>query len=294
MKQPITERRADTVCAIVPHHPEPQPVFQNSPIGDRKTTAARSTHRPVVVLIAFFAILTASSLSLSPVYGQSSVPPVVVTAIDSGWYRSDGAHDPDNTAYTAGGDGGFAYRNWFLFEMPVLTADYDTVSLSLYIVNTNNPGFQSGDPTETYRVREFGGSLSDLVARDGNGNGLSLFAALGPDPSGDDSTFDDADFTSSADNNGTFISILLPVKRRERLTVFASSRIALGGFVTTLNPDPDDRELVFGTPTVQIGFQPQLIFSQGVSRSLAAPEPGPLALALLPLAGVAVARRRRK
>ena len=79
--------------------------------------------------------------------------PIVLDAIDSGWYNNRGFHDPTNTNYIVGccieeANGNISrFRNFFVFDVPVLAAPVTSAELRLFVNQYN-----SLDPFETYTV----------------------------------------------------------------------------------------------------------------------------------------------
>lgn len=212
-------------------------------------------------------VLTAAfvALSASPVLAQT------VNATDRGFYNDGGLHIASNLSYLTGYGGDITYRSWFLFAVPTPGIGQQFINATLRIlVNFYN----SRDSSETYQVTDFTGSLSDLVAENGNGNGVAIYNDLGPG-----GAVYGSHVISSADR-GTFVEIPLSSAALSDINAAAGSSFALGGYLSTLNFLANN-ENVFGVSDSLPLSSTQLILVQ----SVASPEPGSLALALLGVAG---------
>jgi hypothetical protein len=116
------------------------------------------------------------ALSLSATVSPSLAE--TLTSTDQGWYSRLGVHDPNNTNIQVNSDpGGSFLRNFFTFDLTSIAAG-SVISGTLTIFAANGFFFAFGDPL--YRVFDYNGSISDLVAGSGIGApGNSIFVDLG-------------------------------------------------------------------------------------------------------------------
>jgi hypothetical protein len=247
------------------------------------------TTRKSALSIRNLLILTAAGLSL---LAPASAHAQALNSVARGWYQQDGLHEAANDNYVAGNIGGEYFHNWFLFDVPSLRSgqQYSAAVLRLYTANVES--------SETYALRDYTGSLTDLVSEDGNGNGIAIFNDLATGS-------DYASINLSTAESGTVIDIPLSSSALADINAAAGGQFALGGIVSTLDADDVSRELIFGMSGSYNASdgQTQLILSGGGGggggagslTSVAAPEPAALsllALAGLPMAGIVIRRRR--
>lgn len=176
---------------------------------------------------------TPSSAALLTVSGGASN--LVVEAVDSGWYRSDGVHDPVNANYLVGesssGTGALFYRNWFAFSIPTLPGVITSAHLRLNSFTNSSP-----DGSENYQLRHVATATATLRA---GGTSLPIYADLG-----DGAVYGTR--TVSLSEQGQFISIPLNGEAISNLTAAAGGFFAIGGELTALNPTPNNDESLFG------------------------------------------------
>lgn len=155
---------------------------------------------------------------------------VTLVAVDRGWYRADGLHQPTNTNYAAGryyadptdltvlSD----YRNFFVFDLSSLSGTVTSATLTLFLPPS---GYLSSDATETYQVHDVSTSIASLVAGTG---GTLAFSDLGGG-----SAF--GSVTVNAAAQSTPINIALNAAGLAYLGTALGGQVALGGAVTTLS-----------------------------------------------------------
>lgn len=176
---------------------------------------------------------------------------------------------------------GVLYHNWFLFAIPTPAVGQTYVGATLRLFN---PVFFSSNVSETYSVTDYTGSLTNLVADNGNGNGSAIYNDLGAG-----SAYGTA--TISSANNGGFVEIALTPAALASINAASGTNFALGGFLSTLD-STDNTEFAFGSSGTGPLSNTQLVLAQG---SVAGPEPGSLALLMLgTTAGIVSARHKRK
>lgn len=153
-----------------------------------------------------------------------SAQAVSLDAIDRGWYRDSGSHDPSNDNYAAG-DVDFArFNNFFVFDLTAVSDPATTATLRLW---NGSFGYRSPDPSETYEVFDVTTSIATLV--DGTGGAaahvdLGSGTALGS-------------FVATSASNQTFIEIALNAAGVSYVNSNLGGQIAFGGKVSTLDPN---------------------------------------------------------
>jgi hypothetical protein len=160
--------------------------------------------------------------------GSAPSEQVVLTAVDSGWYASDGHTNPafpGGDQYPAGccWDGN-ELRNFFVFDLSTVTGRTITsATLGVY----NELFFtRSADGMETLTLFDVSTSLAALVGRFG---GITAFADLGSGITYGSRSFSDLD-------NKMVVDISLNASALTALNS-ATGLLAIGGAVTTLNSD---------------------------------------------------------
>jgi subtilisin family serine protease len=156
---------------------------------------------------------------------------IVLNAADSGWYDSTGFHDSTNTNYITGESFGTLWRDWFVFNLPTLTAPILSAQLKL-----NTFEYESLDASETYELREITTAVPTLTA---GGSGLTaIYTDLGDGAIYGSRVYTNADDyqTRTIDLNAAAISAL---------TAKSGQAFALGGLLTTLDTAFND-EYIFG------------------------------------------------
>jgi hypothetical protein len=155
---------------------------------------------------------------------------VTLVAVDRGWYRADGLHQPTNTNFAAGryyadpmdltvlSD----YRNFFVFDLSSVSGTVTSATLTLFLPASS---YLSSDATETYQLHDVSTSIASLVAGTG---GTPAFNDLGGG-----SAF--GSVTVDAAAQGTPINIALNAAGLAYLGAALGGQVALGGAVTTLS-----------------------------------------------------------
>jgi hypothetical protein len=155
-------------------------------------------------------------------------------AVDRGWYREDGHHNPTNPNYLVGNwTTEFEYHNFFVFDMAGGGGLITGATLAL-----EHPyAFGTSDPFETYTLFEVSSPLADLVLGTG---GLTAFDDLA------DGTEYGSYAMTSADGYSN-VTIPLDTAGLAALNEAGGGLMALGGAITTLDADPTTVEGGFGT-----------------------------------------------
>lgn len=153
---------------------------------------------------------------------------VVLTAVDSGWYASDGHTNPafpGGDQYAAGccWDGN-EVRNFFVFDLSTVTGR--TITSATLRVYNELFFTRSADGMETLTLFDVSTPLAALVGRFG---GITAFADLGSGITYGSRSFSDLD-------NKMVVDIPLNASALTALNS-ATGLLAIGGAVTTLNGD---------------------------------------------------------
>ncbi len=159
--------------------------------------------------------------------------PVVLPAQDQGWYDSNGHHDAGNDNYFCGdGVAAAPLRNWFVFNIPLLSQPVTSAELRVNTFGINTP-----TGSETYELREVTTPAGGLMA---GGSGLtSIFDDLGDGP-----VYGSQIVLSGAANN--YITIPLNAAFISNLTAAAGGTISVGGQLTSLD-GLNNNEYLFGS-----------------------------------------------
>jgi len=241
----------------------------------RRSPALRRNHqggrRGVSIVVA--AVVVCSLLAAR--HGAADV--VTLNASDTGWYRSDGYHDPTNSNYVVGDliDGPDEYRNFFVFDTSSLTQAITAATLKIW-----NPagGYAStGLDSPGYERYTLFDVTTDLATLTGG------FAFAGA------STFFDlangatyGEYVATIADNNSYVYVPLNAAGVAALNA-ADGMFALGGAITTLNNTWDDGDMLFG-------------YSGGSAATLVmtVPEPSTYAMALAGIACAAWGTFRRR
>ena len=116
-----------------------------------------------LLLIGFLTFILGNVII--PTEGITSI---VIDYTDSGWYRSNGEHDPSNLNYAAGSYG-YIYRNWFVFDLSGVTTSISSGVLRLY----TNYAIGSGN----YTLRDVSTDITTLQT--GGTNLIDIYNDLG-------------------------------------------------------------------------------------------------------------------
>lgn len=204
-----------------------------------------------VIALAVFQVLAG---------GVGHAASVIVNAEDRGWYNgTEGFHDPTLENYAVGEFNGIILRNWFVFDLSVVTDSIINATLRL-----PNPAYVSPDSTETYNLYDVTTSIASLTA--GGINLFGTFNDLGSGTQYGSQTVSDSDTIVDISINAAGLTALNG----------ASGLFALGGSLSTIGA-PVDIEIVFGL--TQFGDNtPQLVLE---TEGGAAPVPEPSTMILL-------------
>lgn len=206
-------------------------------------------------------LLTTLAIGFIVVTGApASAQIVTLEAVDSGTYSWDGHHSWQNRNYAAGdaaAAGVAEYRDFFVFDLSMLSGTVSRAALSLY--NPARPpdpgnGYVSSDPSERFAVYEVATDITTLTA---GGTGLvGVFHDLG-----DGTVYGSAAMTKL--DNGTSVLVGLNHNAVNAINAAIGGRWAVGGAVTTLDGNPI--QLVFA---MSEGTMPrQLILDFGETES---------------------------
>ena len=172
---------------------------------------------------------TAQSISgtngvLGYVSPGSSGGTVTLTAVDTGWWDSTGAHTSTNKNYFAGYEPGTSgqVNDYFVFNLASVSQTIASARLSLY--NPSN-GYESSNSTETYTNYDVSTPISALEAS-GSGQ-TAIFNDLG---SGNVL----ATTTVSAADDGTDVLVNMNSAGVSYLNAARGSQVAVGGVFTPI------------------------------------------------------------
>lgn len=222
-----------------------------------------SRYRRTLGKLLFFA--GACVLPSTLVFGST----ISLEAENRGWYDDAGEHFSSNLSYFIGDDGEFLYRNFFVFDIPVLSETVTGATLKLW----NPPGgFFSNDPSETYELFAVSTPIEDLVSD--QFSATDIYEDLGSGLSFGSINLSDSD-------NGSFVVITLNANFLSALNAAQGGKLAIGGALTTLTPG-DDASAFIGTDT---GETPKPV--------LTVPEPTTGVLLLGAGLGLLVSTRKR-
>ncbi len=225
--------------------------------------------------------ITLISLTGSAQAGQT------LNAGDRGWYDYTGIHFVNNQNYWVGWDTQYAYRDWFLFDIPDIPGLYTTATLRLFNpgpISTGQAtaGYNSNDPTETFELRSFSGSIATLV--NGTG-GITAYNQLGS------GTVFATRTVSNADDD-SYLNITLNSSAMSAINAAQGGQFVIAGRLSTVAAGLTEEVMFSYSSLPPLGNQPQhsqLLLDGGATT---APEPGTLALLTLGVTGFAVRRRK--
>ncbi|MGC4073613.1 MAG: PEP-CTERM sorting domain-containing protein [Nibricoccus sp.] len=231
----------------------------------------------------FTVIALISSLTGASAIGQI----ITLSAVDRGWYKSNGSAAPDNQNYVAGYSYGAVYNNFFVFDSDQFLGG-SLISAKLRVFNPSlqtsqlGDGYSSPDASETIVLHAFSGNVQSLM--NGTG-GVTAYTDLG-----DGAIFGSA--TVTAAKNGQWIDFIL----NDSFLGYAGSAtdlLAIGGTLSTYSGGTFFDQRVFGFSN-DLTAAPQLVleFSPSAGPS-AVPEPSTYALfGTLFLLGAVLWRKR--
>jgi hypothetical protein len=220
------------------------------------------------------------TLSFSTGYKIALAGTVIFSAVDSGWYRVDGAHTASNESYMVGSLAGTEFRNWFVFDLSTLT---DTAVAATLRVSNPIDGYSSTDATEIYSTFDVLTNATTLRSdhASGSAEGSAIFGDLG-------GGLGYGDRTVSAADNGTLVSVALNTDAVLAINA-AASTFAIGGRLTTLDGSTLNSE-VFAQFT-GAGLQRELIVETADSATV--PEASSIAAwTICTILGLFVYRRK--
>ena len=167
----------------------------------------------------------ASDVQLRLTFGTS----VVINSANRGWYNNLGTHTAGNMNYFVGDDGTDLYRNFFVFNLPVLSSQLADAELLLNsYTNVSPSGF------ETYQLYDVTNSITVLTNT--ASGATSVYADLGSGVvyGGRNVYVSESGFIASIPLNGSFVGAA---------QANSGGSIALGGALTSLNPVPTTENL---------------------------------------------------
>jgi hypothetical protein len=175
-------------------------------------------------------VLVLVAITRSAAYG-AACSELSVVAFDNGWYDAGGNHTAANQSYVVGwgvpGITSGSLRNWFAFDIPVLTQAVVSAQLVIWSGGVVSPhGF------ETYELHHV--STPAAILAQNATNAEPIYADLGDGP-----VFGSRVFRNTEDNN--YVIILLNAAAVAEINAKSGSSFAMGGLITTLAQ-------VFGQP----------------------------------------------
>jgi hypothetical protein len=175
----------------------------------------------------------------------TSAGTVVINYTDRGWYEVTGIHYPNDRNYYAGDDRGYPdglddYRNFFVFDMSMITQPIESAKLALFVPPSassyGGPGYFSPDPSENYELHDVVTPITALMAGTG---GVAAHTDLGSGVVYGSRTMTRAD-------DGSVIEIPL---NSSAIAAMNSTHglFGIGGSITTLDESPNFEGTFGGT-----------------------------------------------
>jgi hypothetical protein len=227
-------------------------------------------------LISGIAVCLLVAAAAKPV----AAAPVTIDAVDSGFYFSNGTHNPAIETFLTGLLFGSEHRSFLVFDLSSITGTISAATMRLFNpeVSPFQHGYVSPDPTETLTFYDVTAAAADLT---GNTAGVAGFADLGS------GTLYGTTTVSAADN-GTVIEIALNNAAVGDLNA-ATGLFAFGGALPSIDGPAD--QYVFGFSMVDFVADHT---RQLVLEIADIPEPSLILLAGIAAAGLMVRRARRR
>jgi hypothetical protein len=177
-----------------------------------------------------YRVSNAASATVS-IQDNDTVPnTLILNPADTGWYDDSGYHNPSNTNYIAG-DYYRQYRNFFVFNLPVLLQPIFNAQLLL-----NTFDYDSSAANETFQLLEVKTPVSTLVA--GGSGQLGIYNDLG-----DGVAYGVRTYVPADDDKIRVID--LNTDAINALMANSGQAFALGGMLTSLDTISNS-EYVFG------------------------------------------------
>jgi hypothetical protein len=221
-----------------------------------------------------------------PLLSNSHTQAQTLSALDQGWYRSDGLHVATNSNYITGiFAGGQEYRSFFVFDLSGLGS---ITSADLQLFQPANGGYSSVDASETFLITRTSVPASVLnpsVSTSGLA-GQQIFNQFGRD----DLYGSFGSIVATAGSQGTTLNISLNSAGLAYLNSNLGQQVAITGRVSTLSGSADQSVFRFST-----GNRVSLSVTQGPSN-LTPEVPGSVQMGavLLALGAGALYKRRRQ
>jgi hypothetical protein len=159
---------------------------------------------------------------------------LTVGASDAGWYSASGFHDPNNNNYFSGysASSGAEFRDWFAFDLPLLTAPVIDATLRVFTFEVRIP---SGSATvELHHVS------TPLATLTNGGTGLvNVFDDLGDGPVY-------ATRAVAPNERNAFITFPLGSNALANISSNLGQRFAIGGRLTSFLPGNTNDHTLFG------------------------------------------------
>jgi autotransporter-associated beta strand protein len=180
-----------------------------------------------------------SDVQLRLTFGTSTT----LNAIARGWYDGSGNHSAGNANYFVGESGGSALRNFFVFDLPMLTSPLFTAELFV-------KPYQMSTPTNfvDYRLHDVSTAITTLTNAASGATGTFVDLGTGGDYGGR------YVFTNEPP---TKISISLNNQFVGAASASSGNRIALGGSLV-LDPTPNNEALFSFSPGIAVPDDVQL------------------------------------
>ena len=194
-----------------------------------------------------YRVSNAASATVS-IQDNDTIPnTLILNPTDRGWYDDSGYHNPLNANYIAG-DYYRQYRNFFVFQLPVLQQAIASAQLLL-----NTFDYDSSAANETFQLLDVKTPVTSLVA--GGSGQLATFDDLGDGVAYGIRTYFPAD-------DDKIRVIDLNTDAINALTAHSGQAFALGGMVTSLDTISNS-EYVFGFSNSSSANDVRLVLNMG-------------------------------
>jgi len=193
--------------------------------------------------------------------------PLVFPVSDAGWYNAANFHDPENNNYIVGyhAPGAAELRNFFVFDLPVLSGAVAGAQLRIYTFTINAP-----PGAETLELHHVATPVSTLVAGEGAGV-TNVFNDLG-----DGLLYATRAVTNTQANS--FITLTLNSNAIAALNAASGQRFALGGRLSTLAAAPGVDEKLFAYSSGRAPYVELTLTFAGTNAPFLFQQPPPLLL----------------